>query len=269
MTHALLSMACHLYVLAAIAYFAYLVKQHGLIGLIGRFLTGAGVALHAAALTAQLMGQGGAPQGLAQGLSFVAFVLLTIFLVLDLSYRKPVLGAFLTPLALSLLVPALLLPAAAPVVESVRRPLLPVHISSALLGVSAITVAAGVAVMYLLLERQMKGKKFGLLFSRLPSLQFLDELNRHLVVGGFIALSLALVTGALFAFGDGAIHLSWNVKEVTTIVAWVVFASLISARLFVGWRGKKVALLTMAGFGLLLVSLLTAFNPSAYTGGVQ
>ena len=53
--------------------------------------------------------------------------------------------------------------------------------------------------MYLLMERQVKGKRFGLLFSRLPSLEFLDTLNRRLVVVGFIALSVTLVTGAFFS----------------------------------------------------------------------
>ena len=40
------------------------------------------------------------------------------------------------------------------------------------------------------IQRQVKGKRFGLLFSRLPSLHFLDELNRRLVIWGFIALSV-------------------------------------------------------------------------------
>ena len=49
-----------------------------------------------------------------------------------------------------------------------------------------------VAAMYLLMERQVKTKRFGLLFSRLPSLQFLDDLHRKLVLWGFLALSLTL-----------------------------------------------------------------------------
>ncbi len=138
---------------------------------------------------------------MAQGLSALAFLLLFILLALDLRYRMPVIGAFLTPIAVAVLVPGLYMHGGPALPNSVRRPLLPLHISIALLGLAAFAVATGVAVMYLLLDRQMKGKRFGMLFSRLPSLGLLDELNRRLVVWGFIALSVTLITGAYFASG--------------------------------------------------------------------
>jgi ABC-type uncharacterized transport system permease subunit len=47
---------------------------------------------------------------------------------------------------------------------------------------------------------------------------------------------------------------------VATLVAWALFAGLAGARVFVGLRGRRVALLTMAGFGLLLVSLLSSYG---------
>ena len=139
------------------------------------------------------------PVGAAQGFSTLAFLLLALGLVLDVRYRKPVIGAFITPLAVATLVPGLLLQEGqAPLSPELRQPLLPLHITIALVGMAAFAVAAGVGVMYLLMERQVKGKRFGLLFSRLPSLEFLDTLNRRLVVVGFIALSVTLATGAFF-----------------------------------------------------------------------
>src|SRR5690606_16244023 len=99
----------------------------------------------------------------------LGLLLMGLSLGLDLRHRAPVLGAFLTPFALALMVPALLLwPGAPPLPNASRQALLPLHISVALAGVATIAGAAAVAGVYLLMERQMKGKRFGLLFSRLP-----------------------------------------------------------------------------------------------------
>jgi ABC-type uncharacterized transport system permease subunit len=264
MSHALLSIAFHEYALAGLAYLAYLVRQWKLLPVIGRALVGSGLVLHAIALAAL-----GVPQGMAQGLSALAFLLLFILLALDLRYRMPVIGAFLTPIAVAVLVPALLAHGGgAALPNSVRRPLLPLHISIALLGMAAFAVATGVAVMYLLLDRQMKGKRFGMLFSRLPSLGLLDELNRRLVVWGFIALSVTLITGAYFASGVQGVYWVWQSKEIATLVAWALFAGLLTARIFAGWQGRRVAMLTMAGFCLLLVSFLSHY-PVPYDIGLR
>lgn len=264
MTRTLLSIATHVYGLAAIIYLAHLVRQTAWFAISGRVLLGGGLALHGASLLFQVSEQGGMPVGMSQGLSLFAFLLLAIFLGIDLVYRRPVIGAFVTPLALAVLVPAFIIPTAvSPLSEELRRPLLPVHVAIAILGVATFAVAAGVALMYLLMERQVKEKHFGLLFARLPPLQLLDELNRWLVLLGFIALSFTLATGAFFDSAGGGWQ--WEPKRVATVLGWGLFAVVLNARFFAGWRGKRVALVTMAGFAILLVSFLAAY-PSGLGG---
>jgi ABC-type transport system involved in cytochrome c biogenesis permease subunit len=121
-------------------------------------------------------------------------------------------------------------------------------------------------VMYLVMERQVKAKHFGLLFARMPSLEFLDRLNLRLVLWGFIALSVTLVTGSMFANHAAGLFWVWDVKQVVTVGAWVIFAALLNARFFAGWQGRRVALLTMAGFCLLLVSFLSSYAPQLSAG---
>lgn len=266
MTRGLLSIACHIYGAAAFVYLAYLVKQSPRLAWAGRAMVGAGLGLHGVGLGLALFTQGGAPVGIGQGFSMVAFLLLAIFFGVDLAKRVPVLGAFLSPIALALLIPALLLQSDAAATQQLRQPLLPLHITVALLGLAAFTVAAGVGVVYLLMERQVKGKHFGLLFSRLPPLQTLDELNHWLVVWGFAALSITFVSGAFFAITAPGAGLTWHWKELGTLAAWIVFAAVLGARFFAGWRGRKVAMLTMAGFALVLGSFLSAYLPGANGG---
>jgi ABC-type uncharacterized transport system permease subunit len=268
MARPLLSFACHAYAVAAIVYLAQLVRPWKALPGIGRVVTVVGLLLHGAGLGVMLSQQGGAPAGLSQGFAVLSFLLLVIFLGIDLRYGAPMLGAFMVPVALTLLTSGLLAGLrGAPLPTEVRAPLLPVHVAIATLGVAAFAVASGVAVMFLLLERQMKGKRFGLWFSRLPSLQFLDELNRRLIVWGFIALTVTLVTGVFFTSNQG-LFWQWQSKEVATLIAWAVAGALLNARLL-GWRGKRVAVLTMAGFGLLLVSFFSSFMGTGAAGVVQ
>lgn len=270
MIRALHSIACHEYGLAAILYLVFLARQWKPLPLMGRFLLATGLLAHGAGLAMLLTGQHGTPLGMAQGLSSLSFLLVAFFLALDLRYRLPVIGAFLMPFAVMVLIPSLLLPGESSVLPaSLRQPLLPLHVSVALLGLAMFGVATGVALMYLLMERQVKGKKFGLLFSRLPSLQFLDELNGKLTVWGFIALSVTLVTGAFFTSAAGGLFWQWEPKEVATLLAWTVFGAVLNARMFAGWRGKRVALLTMAGFCVLVVSFISSFDVGGAPGGLR
>src|SRR5688500_17891001 len=105
MTRTLLSIACHVYGLAAIVYLAHLVRQVKGLAITGRVVLAAGLACHGAALATQVTSQGGMPVGMSQGLSLLSFLLLLLFLAIDLVYRRPVIGAFVTPLALAVLVP--------------------------------------------------------------------------------------------------------------------------------------------------------------------
>ena len=56
---------------------------------------------------------------------------------------------------------------------------LPVHASITLFADGFLALACIGGIMYLLQEREIKKKRFGLFYSRLPSLEALDKLNHH------------------------------------------------------------------------------------------
>ena len=193
--------------------------------------------------------------------SLLVFLLVAVFLVVDLRTRAVVLGALLAPLAVAVLIPSLGVGATGPeAAAGVRQPLLPFHVAVALAGLAVFAVATAVAAVYLLAERTVKGKRFGPVFRKVPSLELLDHLNGRLVVWGLIALTLTLITGAWVQ-----VHVRpdqpWSPAEVAVGVAWAVFFVLLGARFLAGWRGRKMALLTMAGFGVLVASFVTRYGP--------
>ena len=254
-------LAFHAYGFGAIAYVTLLSgRRRGLVWT-ARVLTGVGWLLQGTGLALLLSGQGWRPHGFAEALSILAFLLVALLLAIELRTQVPVLGAFLAPAAVAVWLPALWLPAGG-VPSSVGpwKPMLLFHIGVALAGLAVFGVATAVAVAFLLLERQVKGKHFGVLYARIPSLEFLDGLNRALVTWGFVALSLTLVTGLWVAWQSESAR-SLQAVELTTAVAWLVFAGLLQARVLAGWRGRRVAWLTMAGFGLLVLSFVGTYGP--------
>jgi HemX protein len=191
------------------------------------------------------------------GAIFFAWLIAGGHLVFQRLYRMTSVGAFVLPLVVMLLIPTLSgslgLPSDVP--EAVKSRWLFVHVSVSFAGLACFALAAGVAVMYLLQEREVKGKHFGALFSRLPPLESLDRLNHRLVRVGFVVFTVALVSGAVFAHREWRNAWSWDLKQVVSLAAWLVYGALIQLRRQ-GWHGRRNAILTLVGFTIVLFSFV-------------
>ncbi len=97
--------------------------------------------------------------------------------------------------------------------------------------------------------------KMGALFSRLPSLDALDRLNQRLVRIGFAVFSVGLVTGALVAKNAWGSFWMWDPQQIAFFVVWLLYGGMVQLR-HVGVHGRRYALLTLAGFALVLGSML-------------
>jgi ABC-type uncharacterized transport system permease subunit len=80
---------------------------------------------------------------------------------------------------------------------------------------------------------------------RLPPLETLERLLFQALTAGFIALSLALLTGFFYVTDPLQQHL-WH-KIIFTVLAWITFAILLIGRLRFGWRAKRVMRFTLFG----------------------
>src|SRR3989442_13876081 len=74
-----------------------------------------------------------------------------------------------------------------------------VHILLALIGIAAFVLNFAGALMYLLQERQLKAKRPGAFYYRLPDLQTLDRLTYRTLALGFPFLTTGLILGAGWA----------------------------------------------------------------------
>ncbi len=246
------------YLAASGAYLAWLVKPRPWLSTGGRSLLGAGLVLHTASLWVAVAASPEAPWRGGQLFSMLAAATVALYLVLDLRYGLPVAGTFVAPLTVAAMVPAHLGGSGgAQLLETqvhLAGWLLPVHVAAAALGTVALLLAFALAVIYLVSERQLKRKQPGRLFSRLPSLELVDRLGWQLSTWGFVLLTLVIVTGSFVTHEVGLGFFTLNPKSGFALLAWGLLAASIQARLVAGWRGRRIAVLVVVGFVLLVFS---------------
>jgi cytochrome c-type biogenesis protein CcsB len=196
---------------------------------------------------------------LKSSLSFFAWTLLLVYLLFHLKFRLMVLGSFVAPVAACLLILSSTLPTAEVMVKPIFRSFwLPVHIGTAFVGNGFFAVTFVAAFMYLLQESQIKKKRLGTLYNRLPSLETLDSINHFALICGFTFMTAGMITGAIYAQVALGSYWRWDPKEVCSLMAWVFYAVLLHERLAVGWRGRRAALLSLFGFLVLALAFAAA-----------
>ena len=268
MSLAILRVAAALYAGATAAYVVHFARpRHASLATIGFWLLAAAFGVHAIAIGIGCGEYGGTEFfSLRGGLVLLVWLATGAYLLLHRFYKVPTLGAFITPFVLVILLPALFGEPGRPGVppETVRRPTVPLHVVTAVLGVALFAIAFGAALMYLLQEREVKGKHFGALFSRLPSLDTLDRMVQRLVRAGFVAYTVALVAGTLTASTVWKSAWSWDPQQVVSVFVWLLYGVMVHLR-HSGWHGRRYALLTLVGFVIVIGSMVSLRTIPGFT----
>lgn len=246
------------YLLATVLYLVAMFSRRSQTGWICRWVLLAGVLLHAGSFAVRHSSAGGTPvTSLHESLSFFAWCLILLFLLLDLRFRLSVMGAFASPMALLLMIGSAISPGVVvPLDPMLRTWLFPVHITFAFLGNAAFALSFGAGVMYLIQDRMLKSKRFTGIYRMLPSLDTLDKVNYTCLSFGFPLMTLGIISGAVWANTVWGTYWSWDPKETWALITWFVYAALLHGRMTVGWRGRKAAIFSIVGFMLLLFSFL-------------
>lgn len=245
-----------LYLFATAAFVTHLMGEREAARRVALWALGAGFALN----TAGLIARGGEVVSLHQPhdqLAVLAWFLVAVYLLLQMRYRLAVVGALVSPLAFLLTLSAYVVYSGGSNISgSLASAWLPAHVAPAFLGYAILVVASGVSGLYLFQEKQLKSRRPPRLAQRMPSLETLDALNYRCVAWGFALFTIGIITGSILAKVAWGTFWSWEPVQILSIIAWLLYAVLLQTRSF-GWRGRRAATLTLAGFVLLVVSFLT------------
>jgi cytochrome c-type biogenesis protein CcsB len=237
-------------------FLAYLLRRSEALSQVSLGVTAVGFLTHTLALLTRMLEAGQVTlTSFHEAMSFFSWALVLVFLFVEIRHRIHVLGSFILPLALISLLSAAALPKEVPTLEPVLKTVW-VHVTLSMLGTVGFAVAFVAGIMYLIQDGLLKSKRFNVLYSKLPPLDFLDRLNQQSIVMGFPLLTMGIITGAISAeFARGS-YLSWNPEQLWALATWLFYFVVLMGRLTVGWRAKRAAYLTIIGFAGVVLTFI-------------
>ncbi|HSI22110.1 MAG TPA: c-type cytochrome biogenesis protein CcsB [Methylophilaceae bacterium] len=198
---------------------------------------------------------------------FVLFCLITalIYLYYEKFYETRQLGAFVL-LVVSAAVGFILwytfdreAQGIQPLVPALQSYWMKIHVPANFIGYGAFSLAAMVGGAYILAAR-------GILATRLPKLEVLDDLMYKSIAVGFAFFTIATILGAMWAAEAWGGYWSWDPKETWALIVWLNYAAWLHLRLVKGLRGPILAWWALVG---LLVTTFAFLGVNMFLSGLH
>lgn len=257
----ILSYITFAYFASFMLYLFMMVMGRDFFGRLATYVTLAGLTIQTFAIILRWvesyrLGIGHAPlSNLYESLIFFAWIIILLYMIIELRTKTRTLGAFVTPLAFL----ALAYASFSPGIESHIQPLIPAlksnwliaHVITCFFGYAAFGLSLALSIMYLI-KRLENTHSTSIFLKLIPRPGILDELNYQMVVIGFLMLTLGIITGSVWAHSAWGSYWTWDPKETWSLITWLVYASVIHSRMVRGWKGKKISILCVIGFCCVL-----------------
>ncbi|PIP37146.1 MAG: c-type cytochrome biogenesis protein CcsB [Desulfobacterales bacterium CG23_combo_of_CG06-09_8_20_14_all_52_9] len=256
----ILSVITFIYGFSAALYVASWIFKKASIGKAATWITLAAVVGHVAGILLRWvesyqMGIGHAPlSNFYESIVFFSWTLAVIYLVVERAYQNRVIGAFVAPIAFLAMAYASLSPnindRIQPLVPALKSNWLIAHVIACFVGYAAFGIAFGISLMYLI--KHSGRDRNSRLLALFPEQRLLEALNHQMIMFGFLFLSIGIITGSVWANSAWGSYWSWDPKETWSLITWFIYATLLHARMMRGWHGKRLAYISIIGFGAVL-----------------
>jgi cytochrome c-type biogenesis protein CcsB len=261
-----LSAVTFVYLLSFIGYLLWMVRGAEFWGAGASWIARIGFLLHSAGIlirwrVSYQMGIGHVPlTNFYESLIFFAWAVMLLYLLVEWRTRSRSPGAFVLPVACLLMAYASIAPGVSgriePLIPALQSNWLTVHVLTCFLGYAAFAVAFALGQMYLIRSRRGEGCNGVFLGRAIPAPEVLEDLLYRSVILGFVFLSLGIMTGSIWAHYAWGAYWSWDPKETWSLITWIVYAIMLHARAVRGWRGRRMAWMSLVGFVSVLVTYL-------------
>ena len=143
------------------------------------------------------------------------------------------------------------------------------HVTLLVIALIGLLTSVLSAVLYLWQSSQLKSKKLGSAFFRLPGLHALDNLHFRALAAGVIFFSLGILSGFFWATDLKELGSVWSDPKVTlSFVTCLFYWGVVSLRLSPLGRGQKIAAGTLVAFTLLFLTFISScVSPSSFHRG--
>lgn len=255
LSHGLQLLLPILYTLLVIAYARNFLKRRGsFLARRARPLLSLTLCLHAGTVVLRGIQVGQCPVGSAgEAFAVVALTIAFIYWILEGRTGDQSTGLFVVSAALPLeLIASLPMEAPSEPLSDPMGSMVSIHAFAALVGLSAIAVAAAYGLLYLSLYACIKRGRFGLFFSLVAPLESLSQLNSLAARLAFIALSISVGVGFWSARSSEFAAFATDPQVILSLMLWALYGLCVlgSSRLHFG--AKRVAYCTVLGLPLVI-----------------
>lgn len=185
--------------------------------------------------------------------SLVACFVIACLLIF--SIRKPIQSIFIFcyPIAALSLISSLIFQKHALVFQPESSGIF-IHIMLSIISYSVFCIALIQGALVYVQNNNLKKHNSTVLLRNLPPLLTMENLLFEMIWSGTILLGLAIITGAIFVDNLFAQHLAH--KTILSIIAFIIFSTLLAGRRLYGWRGLTASKWTLWGFSFLMIGFL-------------
>ena len=137
------------------------------------------------------------------------------------------------------------------------------HIPLLIASYLLLLAAAVVGLIFIVQERRIKRHQALAVTSHLPSLDAMEIFIYRMIFISFPLLTWGILFGAHWAYLTRGRFWGWDPTETFSFVTWSIYAIYLGLRWGKGWRGRRSTYLALAGFGIILVTLIALrfFSP--------
>ncbi len=146
-----------------------------------------------------------------------------------------------------------------PLVPALQSYWMKIHVPANFVGYGSFSLAAMVASAYLLANK-------GILATRLPSLEILDDVMYKSIAIGFAFFTIATILGAIWAAEAWGGYWSWDPKETWALIVWLNYAAWLHLRMVKGLRGPVLAWWALIG---LVVTTFAFLGVNMFLSGLH
>lgn len=137
-----------------------------------------------------------------------------------------------------------------------------VHAATSVVAAAALSISGLHGLLWLLLYREMRHRRFGAAFGHLPDLETCARMMRRAALFGFLGLTVGLNVGIALAHQRAGFRLDYaNPEVVGALGVWLYFGSIAFSARIPGFGSRRAAIASCAGLVALALSLLLVFSP--------
>ncbi len=187
-------------------------------------------------------------------LSLFAWLLAATYLGLEAIHRRRSVGPFVLPIVIAVFLLSHL-PEAHPIkAPPAQGPLFAFHVTLNILAYSAFAISFVLSVIFLVQNKQLRGRKLGGVMWRFPALDVLERMSRSSVLIGCISLAVGTVAGLIWAHRLNGQWWNGDPKVIVTFLILIFYAGYALLSQTAAWRGARASALCIFNFGFVVFS---------------